>query len=301
MTPFLEQIPIVDAHHHLWCIEGDRYPRFVGPPRPFFLGDYSALRRDFLPADYRRASAAHNVVATVHVEAEWRRDDQVGESAWVHGLAEREGLPDAMVGHAWLDDPQVEAVLEGHARFPRMRGIRSKPALPGSPGGDDEGRGAMSDPAWRRGYGLLARHDMSYDLRVPHTQLQEAADLAGAFPDIPVVLEHTGFPWDRSSEGLDAWRRDMSVIAARPNVHLKLSELGLADRGWDYEENRRIVLEAIGIFGVERCMFASNFPVAGLRIGLDALLSAYKRMVVDFSEDEQLALFHDNARRFYRL
>ena len=88
---------------------------------------------------------------------------------------------------------------------------------------------------------------------------------------------------------------------ARPNVCLKLSELGLADRAWDYEQNRRIVLEAIDIFGVSRYMFASNFPVSGLRIGFDALYRAYKAMVADFGEREQLALFHDNAKRFYRL
>jgi predicted TIM-barrel fold metal-dependent hydrolase len=301
MTPFLAEIPIIDAHHHLWRLAGDRYPKFVGPPREFFLGDYAALRRDFMPEDYRRAARGHNVVATVHIEAEWRRDDQAGETAWVNAVADEHGLPDVLVGHAWFDDPHVERVLEAHARYPRMRGIRSKPALPGCPEGDEQGRGSMSDPAWRRGYALLARYGLSWDLRVPHSQLPEAAEAIAAFPDIPVVLNHTGFPWDRSREGLARWRRDMRTVAERPNVHLKLSELGLADRGWDYEENRHIVLAAIEQFGVERCMFASNFPVAGLRIDFDALYTAYKRMVADFSETEQLALFHDNAKRFYRI
>lgn len=301
MTPFLEQIPIVDAHHHLWRLAGDHYPKFLGPPKAFFLGEYSALRADFMPPDYRRVSRGHRVVATVHVEAEWRREDQVAETAWVDGVAEEHGLPDVLVGHAWFDDPEVERVLEDHARYPRMRGIRSKPALPGQPAGDQEGRGSMSDPAWRRGYALLARYGLSWDLRVPHAQLSEAAEVLGAFPDIPVVLNHTGFPWDRSEAGLEAWRRDMRTVAERPNAHLKLSELGLKERPWEYEENRRIVLEAIEMFGVERCMFASNFPVAGLRIGFDELYTSYKNMVADFSEAEQLALFHDNAKRFYRI
>lgn len=301
MNEFLRTIPIVDAHHHLWQLAGDHYPKFVGTPKEFFLGDYSAMRKDFMPADYRACASAHNVVANVHIEAEWRRDDQLGESAWVHAVAEEHGLPHVMVGHAWFDDPRVEAVLEGHCRYPRMRGIRSKPALPWCPQGDNEGRGQMSDPAWRRGYALLAKYDLSWDLRVPHSQLPDAAELVAAYPDIPVVLNHTGFPWDRSAEGLAAWRADMQAIAAQPQVYLKLSEFGLKDRGWDYDENRRIVLQAIELFGVERCMFASNFPVAGLRIGFDELYTAYKRMVEDFSEAEQLALFHDNAARFYRI
>ncbi|MCB1743345.1 MAG: amidohydrolase family protein [Gammaproteobacteria bacterium] len=301
MSTFLEQIPIVDAHHHLWRLAGDHYPKFLGPPKDFFLGDYSALHADFMPDDYRQVSSRHNVVASVHIEAEWQRDDQLGETAWVDSVADQHGLPDIIVGHAWFDDPQVERILEGHARYPRVRGIRSKPALPGRPAADEEGRGSMRDPAWRRGYALLERHGLSWDLRVPHSQLPEAAEVIALYPNIPVVLNHTGFPWDRSEDGLSAWRRDMDHVARLPNVHLKLSELGLKDRPWDYAENRRIVLEAIELFGVERCMFASNFPVAGLRIDFNALYDAYKRMVADFSPTEQLALFHDNARRFYRI
>ncbi|MDX1435121.1 MAG: amidohydrolase family protein [Gammaproteobacteria bacterium] len=303
MSEFLRTIPIVDAHHHLWDLERNYYPWLCDRINPdFFLGDYAAIRQSYLPADYRRDAAGHNVVATVHVDAEWDRADQVGETRWLSGVADEHGLPNALVGHAWFDDPRVEAVLEAHAAFERMRGIRSKPARPGQdPADRDEARGDMRDPAWRRGYALLAKYDLSWDLRVPLTQLAEAAALVGDFPDIPVVLNHTGFPWDRSAEGLAAWRRALGLVAARPNVHVKLSELGLKSSPWDYEENRRIVLEAIEIFGIERCMFASNFPVAGLRIGFDDLFTAYKRMVADFSRAEQLALFHDNAARFYRL
>ncbi len=303
MDRFLQDIPIVDAHHHLWDLARNHYPWLSDRMNPdFFLGDYAALRRNYLPADYRRDAASHNVVATVHVEAEWDRADQVGETRWLSGVADVHGMPHALVAHAWFDDSRVEAVLEAQAGFARVRGIRSKPARPGQdPHGADEARGAMSDPAWRRGFALLRRYDLSWDLRVPLAQLPEAAVLAGDFPDIPVVLNHTGFPWDRSDTGLAAWRRAMRLAAQRPNVCVKLSELGLRDAPWDYEQNRRIVLEAIEIFGVQRCMFASNFPVAGLRIGFDALFTAYKRMVADFGRDEQLALFRDNAARFYRI
>ena len=182
-----------------------------------------------------------------------------------------------------------------------MRGIRSKPALPDLPQGGEEGRGNMLDSAWRRGFALLGKYDLSWDLRVPSSQIEAAAALVGACPDIPVVLNHTGFPWDRSEAGLKLWRKDLGQLAEHPQVHIKLSELGLKDKPWDYEENRALVLQAIEIFGVQRAMFASNFPVAGLRIGFVELYDAYKRMVEDFSPDEQLALFHDNAARFYRL
>ncbi len=303
MDPFLAGIPIVDAHHHLWDLHRNHYPWLSDRINPhFFLGDYAALRRNYLPDDYRRDAAEHHVVATVHVEAEWDRAGQVDETRWLHGIADAHGMPHAVVAHAWFDDPRVEQVLEAHAAFPRVRGIRSKPARPGqAPGDEDEARGAMRDRAWRRGYALLAKYGFSWDLRVPLPQLAEAAALVGDHPDIPVVLNHTGFPWDRGDDGLALWRKNMRLLAERPNACVKLSELGLRNAPWDYEDNRRIVLEAIEIFGARRCMFASNFPVAGLRIGFDALFTAYKRMVADFTRDAQRALFHDNAARFYRI
>jgi predicted TIM-barrel fold metal-dependent hydrolase len=116
-----------------------------------------------------------------------------------------------------------------------------------------------------------------------------------------VVLNHTGFPWDRSEQGLAQWRKAMEVIAQQPHVCLKVSEFGLKDQPWDYASNRRIVLEAIEIFGIERCMFASNFPVAGLRVDYDTLVRSVARMVSGFSAQQQKAFFVGNAARFYRL
>ena len=98
-----------------------------------------------------------------------------------------------------------------------------------------------------------------------------------------------------------AWRKAMEVIAAAPNVHVKISEFGLKDQAWDYAANRRIVRDALSIFGIERAMFASNFPVAGLRIGYGDLVRALARMVEDITPAQRNALFWKNAARFYRL
>ena len=165
---------------------------------------------------------------------------------------------------------------------------------PGAPG-------TMQDPRWLEGFARLQRHGLSWDLRVPFWHLPEAARVAQDFPQVPIVLNHTGFPWDRSEAGLAAWRQAMETIARQPNVHLKVSEFGLKDQPWDYASNRRIVLDAIAIFGIERCMFASNFPVAGLRIGYDELVRSVARMLDGFSEVERHAFFVGNASRFYRL
>lgn len=212
------------------------------------------------------------------------------EARWLTELNARHGMPNAIVAHAWFHTPNAEAVLARQSEFPLVRGIRSKPA-----------RGHMQDPAWLAGFRLLRKFGFSWDLRVPTWELEEAAQVVRAHPEIPVVLNHTGFPWDRSAAGLELWRRGMRSLADCEQVFCKLSCLCLPAGPWDYEDNRRVVLEAIEIFGVERCMFASNFPVDGLRVSYERMFSDFKRMTAPLSPGERSALFHDNAARFYRL
>jgi predicted TIM-barrel fold metal-dependent hydrolase len=298
-----DAVTLIDAHHHLWDLKQNYYPWLADHPEThFFLGAYDALKRNYLPDDYRRDAARHNVLGTVHVEAEWDRDDQVGETRWLSGIAAQHGFPNAIVAHAWFHTDNSEEVLAAQAAFPLVRGIRSKPVTSLSPDTMTPGApGTMQDERWLRGFARLERHGFSWDLRVPFWHLPEAAAVARAFSGTPIVLNHTGFPWDRSEEGLAAWRKAMETIAAEPNVHLKVSEFGLKDQPWDYESNRRIVREAIGIFGIERCIFATNFPVAGLRVDYDTLVRSVQRMVADFPPEAQDGFFWRNAARFYRL
>lgn len=236
----------------------------------------------------------------MHVEAEWDRERQVAETEWLHEINAAHGLPNAVVGHVWLAADNHEEVLRGHMKHPLFRGVRSKPVTslrpdtmtPGAPG-------TIQDPAWREGLALLGTLGLTYDLRVPYWHLYEAAEAIAEHPNLAVVLNHTGFPWDRSDAGIAAWRAAMKAIAACPNVRVKLSELGLKDAPWTVEGNRGVVRDAVEIFGVERCMWASNFPVAGLRIGYKAQLEGMLEILGDLSSDEVDQVFHRNAAAFY--
>jgi predicted TIM-barrel fold metal-dependent hydrolase len=298
-----DAVTLIDAHHHLWDLSQQKHPNLTGDRRhDFFMGDDTSLRRDYLPEDYLRDAAGHNVLTTVHCEAEWDRADQVGETRWITQIHERYGFPGAIVAHAWFDTDNAEEVVAAQAAFPLVRGIRSKPVTAASPDRIEPGApGTMQDERWLRGFALLEKYRLSWDLRVPFWHLAEAAEVAHAFPHTPIVLNHTGFPWDRSEAGLAAWRRQMEVLARAPNVHVKISEFGLKDQAWDYESNRRVVLDALAIFGVERAMFATNFPVAGLRIGYPELVAAMRRMLADLSPDQRDRFFWWNAKNFYRL
>jgi predicted TIM-barrel fold metal-dependent hydrolase len=298
-----DAVTLIDAHHHLWDLGGNRYPWLADEPDShFFLGDYGALKRNYLPEDYLRDARGHNVLTTVHVEAEMDRVRQVEETRWLTEINARHGFPGAIVAHAWFDTADAEEVIAAQARFPLVRGIRSKPVTSRNPDTMTPGApGTMQDERWLRGFALLEKYRLSWDLRVPTWHLAEAAEVARAFPRTKIVLNHTGFPWDRSEEGLARWRRLMVRIAEEPNVHLKVSEFGLRDQRWEYESNRCVVLDAIAIFGIERCLFATNFPVAGLRVDYDTLVRSVRRMLAQFPSPARERFFWRNATAFYRL
>jgi predicted TIM-barrel fold metal-dependent hydrolase len=296
-------LPLVDAHQHFWDLALGKHPWLrAEPPPPFRYGDTRALRRSYLPADYRADTARHRVVATVHVEAEWDPADPLGETRWLHALAAREGLPTAVVAQAWLDRADAAEVLAAQAAFPLVRGIRHKPRAAATPGGVVPGApGSMGDPRWRAGYARLARHGLSFDLQTPWWHLGEAAALARAFPDTLLILNHTGLPADRSAAGLAGWDSAMGALAALPNVAVKISGLGLPGQPWTAETNREVVLRTIDRFGVDRAMFASNFPVDGLVASFDTIYAGFAAIVADLSPGDRRRLFHDSAVRCYRL
>lgn len=300
------RIPVIDAHQHFWNLAENYHPWLCDEPMiRFRYGDYSAIRKSYMPPDYFADAAGCDVVKTVYVEAEWDPADPLGETRWIHRVHEQYGVPNAVVAQAWLDRADCAGVLAQQARFPLVRSVRHKPraaasadavkaGAPGSPG-------SMSDPRWREGYSLLHEHGLSFDLQTPYWHLYEALRLAEDFPQTRIILNHTGLPAQRSEKALAAWREAMRAFARAPNTALKISGLGVPGQPWRLEDNRRIILDAIEIFGVGRCMFASNFPVDKLVAGFATIFAAFREIVREFSPADQQCLFYENARRIYRI
>jgi predicted TIM-barrel fold metal-dependent hydrolase len=201
--------------------------------------------------------------------------------AFLDGIRRQTGFPSVAVAQAWLHREDCAAVLEAHARHPFVRAVRHKPAA-----------GMMDDARWRAGYARLAAHGLHFELQAPWPQLGEAARLAADFPDTSIVLNHAGLPADRELAG---WREAMSALAACPNAAVKISGLGKV------AAKREVVLAAIELFGVQRAMFASNFPVDGLCASFSEIYSGFDEITRGFSQAERRALFHDNAVRIYRM
>ena len=290
-------VEIVDAHHHL-CRIAAGYPWLSGPPVPRYHGDDLVLRCDYLVADYLRDFAGLPLVGSVHIEN--GAGDPDGEAAWVDRLCGR--VPSAQVAKADLVDPASAALLERHAALASVRGVRDILNWHQDPFYSHRARADLIvDPIWRSNFARLEGLGLSFDLQIFPSQFADAAALADAFPGTQIVLDHLGMPIGRDPETLADWRAGLSRLAERPNVSVKISAMGTTDHGWTTDSIRPLVLQTIEVFGPQRCMFASNFPVDGLYSSLAELYAAFDDITDGFSRAEREWLFGRTARSFYRL
>ncbi len=298
--------PFIDTHHHLWDLENNPYP-WLQEGIDHFVGDYTPIRHSYLISDFHRDAENIPLRKSVHIQAEWDHDaDPVGETAWLQGVADdpaSRGMPNGIIAYANLSDPGVEGVLERHAEHANWRGIRhmlnwsdDRPNFRFAEAGD-----LMSDPQWRSGFKLLAKFNGMFELQVWPWQLQEAARLANDIPEVPMVMGHAAMPIGRSPAELREWRKGLEALGTAPNISAKISALGMLDQQWTTESIAPFVLDVIDILGVDRCMFASNFPVDSLFSDYATLWNAYDEITADFSESERAKLFHDNAEKYFRI
>ena len=318
--PLEPELPIIDPHHHFWNRPRNRYIL------------------DELLADL----AGQNVRPTVFVECssmyraagpeEFR---VVGETEWVQEIAAQSAsggfgelrAAAGIIGSADLRlGDRVAPVLEAHlaASPQRFRGIRHRAAwaepgvLPNQPA--SQSAHLLLDRDFRRGFALLRVYGLAFEAWLYHPQLPELADLARAFPDTVIILNHLGGPLGVGSysgkrdEVFARWKRDLSAVAACPNVVMKVGGLQMAINGYGWHErerpptsdellaaNRDWYLYAIEQFGPARCMFESNFPVDRLSCSYAVLWNQFKKLTTSFSAAERAAMFHDTAKRIYRL
>ena len=292
--------PVIDAHHHIWR-QAD-LPWLDGPMVPRIFGPYEPIRRDYPIEEYLEDIAGCNVVKSVYVQANWPKDKAVDEAAWVDSVATRAGFPQAIVAYADLMAEDVRPTLDRLKSISRVRGIRMQlhwhdnEQYRFAPHAD-----LADDPTFRRNFAALEDFGFSFDLQVFAPQMEGAARLAADHRGTTFILQHAGMLEDLSDEGRDNWRVGMRRLAAQPNVVSKLSGLGTFIHRNDPGHIAEIVRETVALFGAERCLFGSNFPIEKLWTDYASLLAAYRDAVAGFGADERAAILHDTAARVYRL
>lgn len=300
-----------------------------------FVGRTDYLTDAYLPPDYAADHGAHEIEGYVYVEASWTgrgRWAQADETRWVEQVAQRTDAEGprlvAIVAAADLRREDLGELLDVHREASgRVRGVRDKLAWSRERGVMDfaDAPHLLGDHRWRRGFASLADHDLSFDAWVYLDQASALDDLLRAEPGVRVVLDHLATPVGaggpfagRGADEADQarirqrWRDAIARLAQHPQLHVKLSGLFMPVVGWGLHQRSAsttpaqlrdamapFVSHAIECFGVERCMFASNFPVDKVSLGFEALYDAYRALVADRPEPERRALFRDNALRFY--
>jgi predicted TIM-barrel fold metal-dependent hydrolase len=283
-----QRLPFVDAHHHLWDVDVHPYPG---------LADLaSRLARHYLLDDFLADASDWRPIKSVHVQGEIDRARSLDESAWLQRIADTRGYPHAIVAYAPLQDSRLGEILEAQARHANVRGIRQilNPDQCERPD-------YLTDQAWRTGYARLAEFGLSFDLQALPEQFADAAALASEHPGTPMIVNHTGMPRDQSAAGLERWRSGMRLLASQPHVSVKISGFGMFDAEWTTERIRPLVVETIEMFGIDRCMLGSNFPVDRLWTTYTRLLDALNDIMSGLTESGRHKLFHANAERVYRI
>jgi predicted TIM-barrel fold metal-dependent hydrolase len=292
---------IVDAHHHLWELSQKKHV-WLEVPEDNFLGDLTILRKDYPLQNYLQDNKNANIVKSVHVQAGWNISDPVGETAWLQVLADQYGFPHGIVAFADFTSDNVDEILAEHCRFPNVRGIRQILNWHTDPYFSGCDKDYINMPIWQKNFGLLEKYNLSFDLQAYPTQNNSILDLAKRYPNIQLILNHAGMPLF-AEEVTDhiTWRNGLDRLAQLPNIAIKISGFGMFDHDWKIATIKPLVLEIIDIFGIDRCMFASNFPVDGLYSDFDVLYNAFEIIMKHFSITEKQKFFHDNAVKFYRL
>lgn len=288
---------IIDAHHHYWDTETNYHPWLRDEPMiPFRYGDYSPIKKPFLPEHYSRVAKNWDIIATVTMEGEWDPADVTGEALWMKSLANESGNPASHVAQAWLDKDDIDDVLELYETISIVKSVRHKPRSNDAPGGP---KGQMTEANFRRGFQKLADANLHFDLQSPWWHLHEAVDLASSSPETSIILNHCGLPSDRSASGLAKWRAALANFAELPNSYVKISGIGIPGKPWLIADNIEIIRYCIDTFGPARAMFASNFPVDGLCGSFDTIYQGYNESVSGESEDFREALFFRTAASVY--
>jgi predicted TIM-barrel fold metal-dependent hydrolase len=296
---------VVDPHMHLCNLDQVRYPWLETPADNFFIGPYGSIAKNLFLDEFLSGTGDIEVVKAVHVENGSADSHWLAESRWLQSVADDPasgGRPNAIVAGIDLSRSDAEDHLRRQAEITGVRGVRQILNVHHDPYYDFVGYDFMREEAWRAGFALLARFGLSFDLQIYPSQMPQAARLAADHPGTLMILNHTGMFVDRNSpEGWRAWREGMRKLAAQENVAVKISGMGMIDHRWTVESIRPYVLETINCFGMERSMFASNFPVDGLYGTYSALWHAYENCVSGISGAEKEKLFRSNAEKFYRI
>ncbi|MEO4039999.1 amidohydrolase [Hoeflea sp. CAU 1731] len=291
--------PIIDSHFHIWRQQD--LPWLIGPMVPRIFGPYDPIRRDYPIEEFLADQIESGVEKAVYVQTNWAKEDFEKETAWVQETADRTGWPHAIVGYADMTVDDVRPQLDRLAKYPLLRGVRMQLHWHENP---DYCFAASAtqvlDPNVRKNVAFLQEYGLSFDLQLFPAQMADGATLVEENPDTSFILTHVGMLTYMDPATVAAWEDGLQSLAARPNLFAKLSGLGTFIHRNDPEMIDFIVSRAVDIFGGDRLMFGSNFPIEKLWTDHKTMVDSYRVAADKLGEKARAAILHDTAARVYR-
>ena len=286
---------MIDAHHHLWDLSAVSYPWLEAQGVRRFFGDPTPIQRNYLVDEFRAEASSVGVRASVHIQV--GAADPMAEALWVQSVAESQpDWPIAQVVFCDLTAPDLGRTLDDIQKLSTVRGVRQ---IVGRAPEEDSVTGTndlLDNPAFAAGLKEAGARGLSFDLQLIPELMEKTARVLEQASDTKIALCHAGSAHDRSREGLAQWAAAMKNLSSLPNVHCKLSGLGMFEHDWTTESIRPIVDEVLVQFGADRVMYGSNFPVDKLYSDYDRLITAYKDLV---PTSDYASVFTNTASSFY--
>jgi predicted TIM-barrel fold metal-dependent hydrolase len=298
--PLPISIKAIDAHHHIWRLSDLAW--LNGPTQPRIFGEYDAIKRNYLVEEFIDDVTPEGVVGSVYIQVNWPAGKEVEEVRWVQENADRTGWPSAIIGYVDFSSESCAETLKELSNFPLMRGIRQQlhwhenPLYKFAPEPD-----VMRDAKWRQNFALLQDYDWSFELQVFASQMKDAAGLAAEFPNTAMVLQHCGMPEDITSQGMQLWLDGMKELADQPNIHCKFSGLGTFIHQNSVGFIGDITAQCLELFGANRCIFGSNFPIEKIWTNYAELIQGFYQNLRGLPEISQKMIFLDNAQKLYKI
>ena len=292
--------PVIDTHHHIWLRKDVGW--LADPPIPRMFGDYFGIRRDYPVEEFINDVKPQGITKSVHVTAMWGPGKALEETRWLQSVADKHGFPQGIVSNIDLADPEAETALKAQKQFPNLRGVRqmlywdTDPVRQGAPRAD-----FCNSPDFRRGFALLEKHGLHFELQVYAGQVTHAVELIKAFPgreDDPGACRH--------ADGAHAGGH--RPVARRAHDDGGFSQPAREDFRTRHVQQRHHA--AAGASGDPRChpdfrgertIYGSNFPLEKLHASYADFFGIYRTVLSEYTEAEQRKVLHDNAAKFYRI
>ena len=289
---------IIDTHHHLWDPTSQKYDWLIKT-------NHSQLNKKYLIEDLVKDFNSLKIDKSVHVQAEINTDEMIYETKWLQEISDNnQGFPNAIIGFVDFMDSEVEKKLQQHLNFSNLRGIRQILKF-------DKDNSKISHAkidylnldVWLKNFSLLQKYNLSFDLLILVSQTENALKLIKRYPNVLFIINHALSPLNFDDESLKDWRKKIKSLSYNENTIIKLSGFGEFNPSWTEETIKPLILHSIDEFGIDRCMFGTNFPV-------DKFLSSsmysdywnsYYNIVSDFSSNEKNKLFYINAEKYYKI